>query len=202
MNNDNDIPPVKKKRMTAADKKAAYSMLVALSIDQRPPRAAFSAVAAYFDVHRTTTARLWKQIQSKIPNLPSNQDDDDGSDNGDNILLDKHIPPAAFDTNMSTRRKGKFKHDMDDIKAKVAAIPFSKRRRTRMFAAQLEIPQSSLIYIEGEGICIQATLQCPQTQADRRESTSKAAVCTFENQSKHNNTYSAWTTTTQVQHTL
>ena len=83
MNNDNDIPPVKKKRMTAADKKAAYSMLVALSIDQQPPRAAFSAVAAYFDVHRTTTARLWKQIQSKIPNLPTNQDDGDDGRNGD-----------------------------------------------------------------------------------------------------------------------
>ena len=133
--------------MTAADKKAAYSMLVALSIDQQPPRAAFSAVAACFDVHRTTTARLWKQIQSKIPNLPTNQDDDDGSYNGDNILLDKHIPSAAFDTNMSARRKGKFKHDRDDVQAKVAAIPFSKRRRTRMLAAQLETPQSSLMYI-------------------------------------------------------
>jgi len=147
MNNDNDVAPVKSKRMTAADKKAAYSMLVALSDDGKPPRAAFSAVAAYFSVHRTTTARLWKQINSKITDLPSNEDDDDGSVNGNNILLDKHIPAAAFDTNMSSRRKGKFKHDRDEIKAKVAAIPFSKRRRTRMLAAQLEIPQSSLMYI-------------------------------------------------------
>jgi len=147
MNNDNDVAPAKSKRMTAADKKAAYSMLVALSDDGKPPRAAFSAVAAYFSVHRTTTARLWKQINSKITDLPSNEDDDDGSVNGNNILLDKHIPAAAFDTNMSSRRKGKFKHDRDEIKAKVAAIPFSKRRRTRMLAAQLEIPQSSLMYI-------------------------------------------------------
>jgi len=47
---------------------------------------------------------------------------------------------------MSTRRKGKFKHDRDDVKAKVAAIPFSKRRRTRMLTAQLEMPQSSLMH--------------------------------------------------------
>jgi len=147
MNNDNDAAPAKSKRMTAADKKAACSVLVALSDDGKPPRAAFSAVAAHFSVHRTTTARSWKQTNSKITDLPSNEDDDDGSDNGNNILLDKHIPAAAFDTNMSSRRKGKFKHDRDAIKAKVAAIPFSKRRRTRMLAAQLETPQSTLMHI-------------------------------------------------------
>ena len=140
------MPPVEKKRMTAADKKAACSMLETLSINQQSPGAAFSAVTACFDVCRTTTACLWKQIQSKIPNLPTNEDDDDGSDSGDNIVLDEHIPAAAFDTNMSTRRKGKFKHDRDDVKAKVAAIPFSKRRRTRMLTAQLEMPQSSLMH--------------------------------------------------------
>jgi len=44
---------------------------------------------------------------------------------------------------MSARRKGKFKHDRDDTKAKVAAVPFSKRD----LAAQLETPQSSLMCV-------------------------------------------------------
>jgi len=76
------MPPVEKKRMTAADKKAVCSMLETLSINQQSPGAAFSAFTAHFDVCRTTTACLWKQIQSKIPNLPTNEDDDDGSDSG------------------------------------------------------------------------------------------------------------------------
>ena len=137
MDNNNDAPPLKKKRMTMADKKAAYSMLVALTGQGTPPNGAFSAVAAYFSVHRSTCMRLWKHVNSKIP---STENDDNDEEDINNILLDKHIPDGAFDANMSARRKGKYKHDRDELQAKVKEIPFSKRRRTRMLAAQLEIP--------------------------------------------------------------
>jgi len=146
MDNDNDVAPPKGKRMTMVDKKAAYSMMVALTGQGTPPNGVFSAVAAYFSVHRSTCMRLWKQIQKELPNLPTNNDNDDDPP-PDNVLLDRHIPPAVFDTRMSERRKGKCKHNREELQAKVALIPFSKRRRTRMLAAQLEIPQSSLMCI-------------------------------------------------------
>ena len=143
MDDDNVAPLPKAKRMTMADKKAAYSMLVALSIDGAPQNGAFSAVAAYFSVHRSTCTRLWKETQKKLTDLPPKQDDPPP----DNILLDRHIPPAVFETKMADRKKGKHKYDRAEIQAKVAAIPFSKRRRTRMLAAQLEMSQSSLMNI-------------------------------------------------------
>jgi len=152
MNNDNDVAPPKRKTLTMADKKAAYSMIVALCIDGEPPRSAFSIVAAYFSVHRTTTARLWKQIQNKLQNdavdTPNDIDNDD--EEPDNILLDKNMPDAAFETKIANRRKGKVKHDRDEIKAKIKNIPYSKRRCTRMLAAQLEMPQSTWMYIQKE----------------------------------------------------
>jgi len=147
MANDNVEPNVKKKRLTMADKKAIYSMLVALSGNGTPPNGAFSAVAHYFSVHRSTCMRLWKQIQADVENIPSNENDDNDEDEIDRILLDKDVPDKLFETKMSNRRKGKYKHDRDALQAKVKEIPFSKRRRTRMLAAQLNIPQSSLMYI-------------------------------------------------------
>jgi len=53
MSNGNDIPPVKKKRMTMADKKAACSMMVAFTGQGKPPNGAFSTVAVCFSVHRS-----------------------------------------------------------------------------------------------------------------------------------------------------
>jgi len=144
--NDNDALPLKKKRMTAANKKSAHSMMVALTGAGKRPDGDFLAIAACFSVHQSTCMRLWKQIQVELDKIPSNQDDDN-DDEEDNVLLDKHIPSAVFETKMSQRRKGKYKHDREAIKAKVKAIPFSKRRRTRMLAAQLEMPQSTIMRI-------------------------------------------------------
>jgi len=89
MSNGNDMPPVKKKRMTMADKKAVCSMMAALTRQRRPPNGAFSAVAVCFSVHRSTCMRLQKQINSKIP---STENDDDDEEDINHILLDKHIP--------------------------------------------------------------------------------------------------------------
>jgi len=88
--------------------------------------------------------RLWKEINSKIP---STQNDNNYEEDIDNILLDKHISDGAFDTNMSARRKGKHKHDRNELQAKAKDMSFSKRRRTRMLAAQLETPQSTLMCV-------------------------------------------------------
>jgi len=89
--------------------------------------------------------RLWKQIQGELDKIPSNQDEDDPPP--DNILLDRHTPSVVFETKMADRRKGKHKCDRTELQAKAAATPFSKRRRTRMLAAQLEMSQSSLMHI-------------------------------------------------------
>jgi len=145
-----------------ADKKAACSMKVALTGQGTPPNGVFSAVATCFSVHRSDCMRLWKQIQGELDKIPSNQDEDDPPPN--NILLDRHMPAAVFETKTADRRKGKCKCDRAELQAKVAAIPFSKRRRTRMLAAQLEMSQSSLMHIlkekgscvpkQGPGVCL------------------------------------------------
>ena len=146
MNNDNDTSPVKKKRMTMADKKVAYSMMAALTGQGTPPNSVFLAVVVCFSVHRCACMRLWKETKPKLPNLPTNNQDEDDPP-PDNILLDRHTPSAVFKTKTADRRKGKCKCDRAELQAKVAAIPFSKRRRTRMLAAQLEMSQSSLMHI-------------------------------------------------------
>jgi len=146
MNNDSDDAPPKRKTMTAADKKSAYSMMVMLTGEGKPPRAVFSNVAACFSVHRSTCMRLWKQIQKELENVATDNDNNNDNDviNNNN---NKALPDSLFETKTAQRRKGKFKHDRDEIKRKVKEMPFSKRRRTRQLAAQLEIPQSTIMYI-------------------------------------------------------
>ena len=90
MDNDNVAPPVQRKMLTAADEKAAHSMVAALTGDGKPPRAVFSS---YFSIHRCTAMHLWKQIQKELESVPSTQDD-----GNDNILLDNHTPDAVFET--------------------------------------------------------------------------------------------------------
>jgi len=123
-----------------------HSMMVALTGSGQPPRAIFSNGAACFLVHKCTTARLWKQMQAGLENVPPNQDDND-KEEIDNVLLDCHIPDALFQTKIANRRKGKFKYDRDDIKWCVKETPFFKRRRTPQLAAQLEIPQSTIMHV-------------------------------------------------------
>jgi len=89
--------------------------------------------------------RLWKQIQKELENIATDNDNDNDVINNNNN--NKALPDSLFETKIAQRRKGKFKHDRDEIKRKVKEIPFSKRRRTRQLAAQLEIPQSTIMYI-------------------------------------------------------
>jgi len=72
---------------------------------------------------------------------------EDGDDDNSTI---SQIPSAVFATKIHQRRqrrKGKHKNDRKEIKAKVKAMPFSKRRCTRMLAAQLETPESAIMCI-------------------------------------------------------
>jgi len=193
MSNGNDMPLVKKKRITMADKKAVCSMLAALTGQRRPPNGAFSAVVACFSVHRSTCMRLQKQINSKIP---STENDDDDEEDINNILLDKHIPDGAFNTNKS-------KHDRDELQTKAKDMPFSNKRRTRMLAAQPETPQSTLMCVpkeKGSAFRRHSNALKPKLAEENQQARLQHALS--KNRSECNNPHPPWPSTTQVQDPL
>jgi len=54
--------PGKYKQLTAANRKAAYYMIVAMSDDDGPQRGAFSVAASFFDVSRQAVAKMWRLL--------------------------------------------------------------------------------------------------------------------------------------------
>ena len=114
------------------DRKAAYHMLLGMSSEGVLDRGAISTVAQLFSVHRSTISRLWTTVRRKA--LSNHNKPEDEKEN-------------IYATDASKRKKGKYKHDRDELKAAVKALPRSKRKKYRWLAAALDIPLSTVHYL-------------------------------------------------------
>ena len=108
--------------LSTVDRKAAYHMLLGMSRDGVLERGSVTIVASVFSVDKSTISRLWRQVRLK--SLNNHNDDDDDSENGEIYASDAY-----------KRRKGKYLHDRDELKAAVMALPKSRRKRYRWLAA-------------------------------------------------------------------
>ena len=90
------------------DRKAAYHMLLGMSSEGVLDRGAISTVAQLFSVHRSTISRLWTTVRRKA--LSNHNKPEDEKEN-------------IYATDASKRKKGKYKHDRDELKAAVKALP-------------------------------------------------------------------------------
>ena len=143
MNNDNDVAPkTKYKTLSTADRKAIYYMVLSMSEDGVPARGAYAVVASHFSVDPCTVARHFKKLHANIQADNETAADADNDENNN-----KKVPDAVFEPKLSQRRKGKYIYDREVLKERVLAIPFSKRRKQRHLAAQLNMPRSTIHYL-------------------------------------------------------
>jgi hypothetical protein len=80
-------------------------------------------------------------MRNKLAHLLNNQDEEDHIGI---ISASEHI---LFGTGQSSRRKDKFIHDRDEIKAATLAIPQHKRPTMRHLSEQLGLPLTTLFYL-------------------------------------------------------
>jgi len=133
----------KYKQLTPSDRKACYYMLLSFCEDGVPKRGAWANVAGVFSVDPKTVARLWKDIRGRME-IDNIEVDDDHDAQQHLIDKSKGLPEDMFKSGASTRRKGKFIHDREELKATIKSIPFNKRRKLRHLATQLDIPLSTV----------------------------------------------------------
>jgi len=144
MPNDNDGPAKPKyKTLSMADKKAIYYMVLSMSDDGVPARGAYAVVASHFSVTAVTVARQFKNIHATMQN--SNNDDANNENEAPNN--NNKIADDKFETKLHLCRKGKYVYDREELKQRVLAIPFSKRRKERHLAAQLGMARSTVHYL-------------------------------------------------------
>jgi len=144
MPNDNDGPAKPKyKTLSMADKKAIYYMVLSMSDDGVPARGAYAVVASHFSVTAVTVAHHFKNIHATIQN--SNNDDANNENEAPNN--NNKIADDKFETKLHWRQKGKYVYDREELKQRVLAIPFSKRRKERHLAAQLGMARSTVHYL-------------------------------------------------------
>jgi len=126
----------KGKQLTAANRKAAYYMIVAMSDDDGPQRGAFNIAASFFDVLRQAVAKMWRQINENVKKLEA----DHGTANDENnVFLD-----STFESRIGDRRRGKHKHDREALKAAIKALPSNQCRKCRHLSAKVNVPISTL----------------------------------------------------------
>jgi len=130
---------VKKPMVRAVDRKALYLMVHAWKDGDEVQRGVFASVAAIFFTSRQTVARLYKKIHSNIQAIDNGYDG--ATDYTNNPAL---APDEAFASGATNRRKGKYKHNRDVIRAAVKAVPIAQRHRYRHLAAKINLPKTTL----------------------------------------------------------
>jgi hypothetical protein len=116
--------------LSTEDRKAAYHMLLGMSKDGQVDRGRMSVVASVFNVNCATISRLWSRVNLKKEAALDNQND--------NML---------YANNLTNCRKGKYKHDREAIKEAVLALPYSKRRKYRHLATNINLSLSTVYYL-------------------------------------------------------
>jgi len=135
--------PKKQLELSTVDRKAMCHMVLAMCEDGVPLRGAYANIAPPFSVAPQTVTRLWKLFRNKIDATRADHDNDTDEFA---YLLDKSkgLPEDFFASGATKRRKDKFIHDRDELKAAALELPFSKRRKLRHLASNLKMPLSTV----------------------------------------------------------
>jgi len=127
----------KYKALTTIDRRGLYLTVYSMAGADKPQRGVFPCVAFAYNVSRQTVSRVFKEIQSKMKIL---------HDNGGPNYIDNpsNAPIDLFQSGASTRRKGKFKHDILQLKQQVKSLPLRDRLKFRQLASNVNIPKSTI----------------------------------------------------------
>jgi hypothetical protein len=135
----NDIAQhLKKRDTTAEDRRSIFFACRMAMVDGKLRKGFLSELASELGFERKTISRQWKQMSLKMAPLLNNQN----QENHASIIRDNaHI---LFGTGHSSRRKGKYKYDREELKATVAAVPQKQRQSVRGLASVIGIPQTTV----------------------------------------------------------
>jgi hypothetical protein len=132
------VQRLNRRETTSDDRKAIFTACRA-AMSRGPLRKGFiSELADELGFHRKTVSKQWNQMARKLATLLDNQDEE----NHHHIIRENaHI---LFGTGHSSRRKGKYKYDRDELEAAVEALPLKQRQTVRHLGANLSMPKSTL----------------------------------------------------------
>ena len=129
-------PPVRQRvNLSRDDRKAAYFMLLGMADGEELYRGAISTVADLFGVNRSTIIRLWREVRRRAL---SNQNLQPG---------DEEEAVDVYGTDAGLRRKGKYIHDREELKAATMALSPARRKKYRWLAASLDLPLSTVHFL-------------------------------------------------------
>jgi hypothetical protein len=136
------VPTGKKMKETTADDRRAIFIACRASFKHgRLRRGIFQKLAIQLGFKRLTIYRQWRNMSRSLSTLLNNHPDEEPQ-----ALIDRshHI---LFGTRQSNRHLGKFKYDREQVKQQIKALPFKQRRTLRNLSARLNIPLTTVHFM-------------------------------------------------------
>lgn len=128
---------VKYRQATTADRRTIFFAVRASIENGRPKQGIFSEIARQLGFSRKLVSRHYHTMKKQFDPLLSNHPDNEHA-----LII--HQNAHIFAVDHSSRKKGKFKYDRNEIQVEVKKIPFKKRRSIRKLARRLKLPKSSV----------------------------------------------------------
>jgi hypothetical protein len=128
-------------QLTAAHLQTIFYTVRSTMVDGRPKHGIFTKIARQLLHDRVTIWRQWKQMKRKLALLLNNQPEED---HHGIIAASSHI---LFATGHSSRRKGKFLYNRQELKEAAEAVEQDKRPTLRHLAAHVGVPLTTLYYL-------------------------------------------------------
>jgi hypothetical protein len=128
-------------KMTATnygDRRTIFIAIRATMVNGRPRRGIFKELADQLGFTRKTVSRQWNAMQMKLAPLLCNHPE---QEHGQIIQQNADL---LFETGHSSRRKGKFKYDRQEMEAQIAAVPLKERMTVRHLAGTIALPKTTV----------------------------------------------------------
>jgi hypothetical protein len=141
---DNDRPVRKARKfrqVSTKDKMTIFFAVRGAMVNGKMKRGILQKLSIQLGFERTTISRQWAGMRKKLAHLLNNQDEDDHM----GIIHTSY--DILFGIKHSDRRKGKFKHDREELKAAALAIHQDRRPSLRHLSAQMGVPLTTLYYL-------------------------------------------------------
>jgi hypothetical protein len=129
---------LKKRDTTAHDRRVIFYGCRAAMVDEAVKRGFISELAQQLGFERKTVSRHWNNMQRKLAPLLDNQDEEN---HHGIIQQDAHI---LFGTGHSSRRKGKYKYDRDELAEAVKRVPLKQRQTIRNLSSAAGVPHATI----------------------------------------------------------
>jgi hypothetical protein len=136
---DEDVADSLKKRDTTAhDRRLIFYGCRAAMVDGVVKRGFISELAQQLGFERKTVSRHWNNMQRVLAPLLNNQDEEN---HHAIIQQNAHI---LFGTGHSSRRKGKYKYDRDELAEAVKRVPLKQRQTIRNLSSAAGVPHATI----------------------------------------------------------